>query len=500
MSTNKSNELIQRASHNLDSIQLKFWNKVVDQIDSEAKEFKQFYYVNLKDFIEHDLKYKDNKNFTYIYEKLKEMRDHGFEIISKEVKELRSEQKELVNSLIHLKKISIEEITKLSKAPSYQVISFLKTLDLTKKIQEEVTLLEKKLVIPEEAIETTELYTSWFSTIERTSISDIIRIEIPKAMEKFYLGLKDKGNYSIINAKLVYKLRNKYSIRFYELIYSYRKLSKKKKNKLEYEDYIEVSIPYRKLRTMLKMPINKYKDYRNFKRYVLNTAKTELKEKNTDIQFDFEASGRGDGKSIIFKIYNIEEEIKKEEAKKKQDLINNGDDIDKQIYTDIEKALKDGGVSKSVRNSLISKFDEMRIRRNIEMQYKRLANKKITRKELPGALVKSIKEDWAMGTYEENKKRIQDKENNKNTFDKPLPTFIDQEVKKEKNELDKQKEKLKNELPLWFEFLTFLSKEVEERPNGYVASVLPRLQIDKELIYSEGKLERFIGIFFKMRF
>jgi len=489
MSANKSNELIQRASHDLDPIQLKLLNKIIEMIDSDAKEFKSFYHINLGTFIKEDLKYKDNKNFYNVYKKLKEMINISFEIISEEIKELSSEQKKLVFSLLASKKLSIQEIIEITETPAYQVINSLKTLDLSKKIKKEISVLEKEITIPGDAIKTTETYSGWFSGVERVSTSDIVTIEIPKMMARFYLGLKDKGNYASVNAKLVYKLKSKYSIRLYELITSHshkrKKIKKKNKEKIIYEDYIEIFISYKKLKTLLNISTKNYKDYRNFRRYVLETAKRELIKKDTDIQFDFEASGRGDDKDIIFKIYNVKKEREKEEAKRKQELINNSDNIDKQIYTDIETTLEKMGFNEKERNKLISEHDEMKLRRNINYTLEADKNKKV-KTHIKAFLRSALKADYAMNSYEQKQEYQKDKVKNAPS---PLP-IVNQEP---------QKEKLKTNNALYQEFIKFIAEIARNKPSGRASVILPNLISDSSSIDTIPFIDKFIDKFFKLR-
>jgi len=84
MSVNKSNELIQKASHDLNSIQLKFWYKVVDLIDSKAENFKHLYDINLEDFILNDLKYENISNLSNIKKEIEDISDKGFHLLDKE--------------------------------------------------------------------------------------------------------------------------------------------------------------------------------------------------------------------------------------------------------------------------------------------------------------------------------------------------------------------------------------------------------------------------------
>jgi plasmid replication initiation protein len=394
MSVNKSNELIQKASHDLNSIQLKFWYKVVDLIDSKAENFKHLYDINLEDFILNDLKYENISNLSNIKKEIEDISDKGFHLLDKE---------------------NNDDI---------------------------------------------DLYTRWFSTIKTTNNYKRIQVEIPQAMSLYYLDIQ--GHYTFLNAKIVYKLKSRYSIRLYELISSY-KFMKKKKNK----DYVEIHYPYLDLKELLGLS-NKYKDYRDFKLRVLETAKKELKEKNVDIQFDFKASGRGDGKDIIFKIYNVKEEMERKEANKKKELINNSDNIDKQIYTDIETTLEKMGFNEKERNKLILEHDEMKLRRNINYTLEADKNKKV-KTHIKAFLRSALKADYAMNSYEQ----------------------------KQVSKIDKQKEKLKTNNALYQEFIKFIAEIARNKPSGRASVILPNLISDSSSIDTTPFIDKFIDKFFK---
>jgi hypothetical protein len=262
---------------------------------------------------------------------------------------------------------------------------------------------------------------------------------------------------------------------------------KKKKNK----DYVEIHYPYLDLKELLGLS-NKYKDYRDFKLRVLKTAKKELKEKNVDIQFDFKASGRGDGKDIIFKIYNVKEQKEKEEAKRKQELINNSDNIDKQIYTDIETTLEKMGFNEKERNKLISEHDEMKLRRNINYTLEADKNKKV-KTHIKAFLRSALKADYAMNSYEQKQEYQKDKVKNAPS---PLP-IVNQEPQKEVSEINKQKEKLKTNNALYQEFIKFIAEIARNKPSGRASVILPNLISDSSSIDTTPFIDKFIDKFFK---
>ena len=417
MSANKSNELLQHASYNLNITQLKILNKIIDLIDSRKKE--QYYEFNLKNFIINDL----NMNLSN-YTKIKK-------------------------DLINMRKKTIKLFDKN---------------DINKEL---------------------EIYTGWFSSVIFVENTNTVIIEIPITMNKYYFNLQ--GYYTSIHAKITYGLKSKYSIRLYELLSSYKNERKKKGT-----DYIEVTIQYYKLRKLLDIDENKYKLYNHFKKRVLETAQKELKEKKTDIQFKIKINGRGKYKFIIFKIYNVKEEMERKEAKRKQELINNSDNIDKQIYTDIETTLEKMGFNEKERNKLISEHDEMKLRRNINYTLEADKNKKV-KTHIKAFLRSALKADYAMNSYEQKQEYQKDKVKNAPS---PLP-IVNQEPQKEVSEINKQKEKLKTNNALYQEFIKFIAEIARNKPSGRASVILPNLISDSSSIDTTPFIDKFIDKFFK---
>lgn len=431
MFINKSNNLIQNISFDLTALELKVLSKIISLVDSKAKEFKRYYDFEIKDFGE-ELKnhyYEENKNDKHHY-------DTNYSKIKKAVENLSDKGFRIIKNNGD-----------------------------------------------------TEIYTRWISSVITEKYTGKVRVELPSEMKSYYLDLS--GNYTSYQAKYIYKLRSKYSIRIYELLQTNKNKIVKKGQKLE------VKYTLKELRKILDLDKDTYKRYNNFRTNVLEVAKKELKKKEIDFQFDYYTIGRGELKSIFLVIKNVKKQKEKEEAKKKQEKINNSDSFDQINYQESQDYLKSIGMSEKEINKIISNYDEMRIRRNINYTINFKQTHKFEKSEL-AFFRYAIKKDIAMVNHQEKQeyKENKEKEKEKKNFDKPLPMEIDPEVKEEKDELSKQKEKLKTEMTLWFEFLAFLSKKAENKPGGYIASVLPKLQVDKELIDTEGKLERFINMFF----
>lgn len=136
----------------------------------------------------------------------------------------------------------------------------------------------------------------------------ILKLTIHKEMEPFLFDLADY--YTAYHLENIRPLGSSYSIRIYELL----KMHEKQKNK-QCEYTIE------ELRSMMGIT-TEYGRYNDFKRYVLEQAKKDLKEK-TDVKFTYkeEKLGRSVNK-IIFTIKENSEEKdsrnKAREAKKRQ--------------------------------------------------------------------------------------------------------------------------------------------------------------------------------------
>jgi plasmid replication initiation protein len=321
-----------------------------------------------------------------------------------------------------------------------------------------------------------EVYSRWISSVITEKGTGNIRVEIPKEMKEYYLNLNEK--YTSVKAIYIYKLRSKYSIRLYELLSSW-----KTKGNITYT--------LEELKKMFKIN-SKYKRFYDFKRKVIEVAQKEFIKKEIDINFTYKSSGRGTNKKIFFEVIDMTKEREKEEAKRKQELINNSDNIDKQIYTDIETTLEKMGFNEKERNKLISEHDEMKLRRNINYTLEADKNKKV-KTHIKAFLRSALKADYAMNSYEQKQEYQKDKVKNAPS---PLP-IVNQEPQKEVSKIDKQKEKLKTNNALYQEFIKFIAEIARNKPSGRASVILPNLISDSSSIDTTPFIDKFIDKFFK---
>jgi hypothetical protein len=144
--------------------------------------------------------------------------------------------------------------------------------------------ITKKLISRVFSIKTQEeeLQISWLSSAQYISGQGIVILSFDRKLKPFLLQLKSR--FTKFPLHLVMQLRSSFSIRFYELLKQYHKIG------LRVFDVDD-------LRGKLGIEKDQYKNFSDFKRYVLLVAQEELAEK-TDISFKFEEIkiGRGVGK------------------------------------------------------------------------------------------------------------------------------------------------------------------------------------------------------------
>jgi len=144
-------------------------------------------------------------------------------------------------------------------------------------------LNEKVLVFVDE--EGKEFKTSSFIT-ESGLKNGELKLGFYGRVVPFFNKLKKRfTSYDLLQTK---QFTGKYTIRFYELIKQYENIGKRE---------IEIA----KLRKMFQLE-SKYKNYNDFKKYVIESAKNELKEKS-DLYFDYKQIKAGRNiQSIILTI------------------------------------------------------------------------------------------------------------------------------------------------------------------------------------------------------
>lgn len=133
------------------------------------------------------------------------------------------------------------------------------------------SLISKTLVIKESDNSIT--VTSWLSSANYNNGTGIIKLSFSPKLKPYLLQLKKNfTSYSLTN---VLYLKSIYSIRIFELLKQYEKLSYRI---FELEDLKKI---------LCVENVKSYNKYADFKRFVILAAQNELKEK-CDIYFDFE--------------------------------------------------------------------------------------------------------------------------------------------------------------------------------------------------------------------
>lgn len=205
--------------------------------------------------------------------------------------------------------------------------------------------------------------------------------------------LKLKKDFVQYRLENILQLKSFYSIRFYELLVKWKKVSK-----------FKVSID--ELKETFKIEGKSYSRYNDFKKRVLLPAQQELHEK-TDLSFEFEEIKTGrkithinfkikktNKKANPISIKSLEVEINKNNQSSEEELI-------------LEKLIK-LEVPINTAKKLIDEFDLNRISSQIGyINYRKAIKNKA------GMLIKSIKENWS-----EPKEYKNQQEDNKNNQDK----------------------------------------------------------------------------------
>ena len=157
-------------------------------------------------------------------------------------------------------------------------------------------LMSKPLEVP---TEDGWIVANWFSDIEYIRGHAKFKVRFSEKLKPYLLQLKER--FVTYNLRYILPLTSTYSVRIYQLLKEYEKLTKR---------YFEVE----ELMELLQVP-KSYRNYADFKRKVLQVAEKELLE-HTDIYFILEEEKQGRKVSrLIFRIYKNTHKAEAEEAK-----------------------------------------------------------------------------------------------------------------------------------------------------------------------------------------
>ncbi len=135
----------------------------------------------------------------------------------------------------------------------------------------------------------------------------IVEVYFHPQMMPYLLNLKNSKNYTILNLNEFVNISGSYSLRFYELCSEFKDTGWFVKSVDELKDMLEVK--------------DKYELYGDFRRFVLESAKEELK-KRSKLSFDYTVQSKKGRKveKLLFVVNNDKEEKSDEEKKMEEKL------------------------------------------------------------------------------------------------------------------------------------------------------------------------------------
>jgi plasmid replication initiation protein len=189
-----------------------------------------------------------------------------------------------------------------------------------------VRLMQRVLYIKEEK---SLKLTHWVSFCEHDYKNKLVYFRFDPFMKPYLLKLK--SHFTVINLKKVTQFKSIYSIRIYQLLCQYRNIGSR---------YFRVE----ELREILGLKENQYKEYKDFKKWIINQAKKEFEERDesgkckSDISFELETIREGRKIAILkFIIIPTENNEEKPVVDNEQEIL---DDIEHQEAVLLEESAK----------------------------------------------------------------------------------------------------------------------------------------------------------------
>lgn len=281
-------------------------------------------------------------------------------------------------------KIILYALSKINKEEDkfnilkFEIKEFTNLIGTTEKRYEEIRKIVRSLRNKEIKIDTkdNELITGWLSSIEIKKNSGIIELEFSEKLIPYLLQLKEQ--FTKYQLKNILHLKNKYSIRMYELCKQYESIGKRE-------------FKIKELKEMLGCE-GKYKDFRNFKKFVLDIVTKEINE-YTDIDIDYNKITEG-RKTTGIK-FSIKDKVDEEDL-----ILNN-------LYSDEEIEnikMKSGLCKENFKNKQILGLYTIAVEKvdssdvdpfeYIRLNYETMIAKNTARNKYT-YLKNSLEEDWA---------------------------------------------------------------------------------------------------------
>lgn len=232
--------------------------------------------------------------------------------------------------------------------------------------------LKKKVFDIEEGTDLIQV--SWLGGVRYKRKEGILILSLDKGLKPYMLQLKEL--YTSYKLENILSLKSKYSIRIYEILKSN---SYKKNITIELED----------LKNMAGSKGKSYTVYQNLKNKVINVAQKELRLK-TDISFDYEEIKTG--RKVTSIKFNIKQNktdkneiaVTATETIKGQQTIEDIENI--QLVKSIVNNIKDDGAM-AIFNAATGDIQIIKDKYSIISKMKKVKN-------LTGAMIQAIREDW----------------------------------------------------------------------------------------------------------
>lgn len=228
----------------------------------------------------------------------------------------------------------------------------------------------------------------WLSSSRYQPKKGIALLRFDPELKPLLLQLKEQfTSYQLIN---IIKLKHIHSIRIYELLKQYEKIGKRR-----------FSIDA--LRNVLMISDSEYKQYRDFRRWVLKVSQLELSEK-TDITFDFVEER--EGRSVKFIDFIISHNSKNTILKDNKNIAEITDKKEQEnLGNEYVERLVDMGVTRLIAEQLAGEFSKERIDRAISITKEK--QKEGHLKNPAAFVVVAIKKDFVDSKAQEKAKEIE---------------------------------------------------------------------------------------------
>ncbi len=212
----------------------------------------------------------------------------------------------------------------------------------------------------------------WLHRVDYLEKEGVVEFQLHPFLKPFLQGLKSK--FTALPMSEMMGLRSIYSIRFFELLKQYESIGHRTISIEELRDYCGIK--------------TKFKKYNDLKKYVLEVAKKELKNK-TNISFEFEEIKRS--RRIISIKFNIRARSPHDDLREESSLKN----IRKEINSrpEIVKVLcNELGFSPPTAYKYVNSYDEERVKDALKITENMI--QKGQAKEPKAIFKTAIKEGW----------------------------------------------------------------------------------------------------------